>query len=83
MWPEGWLGETGRALTMGKTLDLLLSEMRDHSDGCVEKRAQGEGPKRGGCDSGRRRWALYQGDGYGEKWLNPECVLKVGPAGCG
>lgn len=40
MWPEGWQGETGRALTMGRTLDLLLSEMRHHSDCCVEKRAR-------------------------------------------
>lgn len=36
MWPEDWQGEIDRALAMGRTLDLLLSEMRDHLICCVK-----------------------------------------------
>lgn len=37
MWPEHWQGEMGRALAMGRTLDLVLSEVRGHLVCCVEK----------------------------------------------
>lgn len=59
---RGWQGEIGRALAVGRTLDLLLSETRDHSISCVEKRMWTVKDKsKGGRDPGQRRWELVLG----------------------
>ena len=75
-------GRWGRASDTGKTLDLLLSEMRDHSSCCVEKttwdiKVKSKETVTQPPDDG----SSYQGSGGAKKGLNPEYILKVGPTG--
>lgn len=75
-------GRWGRASATGKSLDLLLSEMRDHSSCCVEKttwdiKVKSKEAVTQPPDYG----SSYQGSGGTKKGLNPEYILEVGPTG--
>lgn len=62
---------------MGRALDLLLSEMRDHSSCCVKSRTwkiKGKSTEAG--TQARDSGSSYQDDGSG-KWLNREYTRAV------